>query len=247
MTAMMESQKYQTKATADGGIDPLMYETGTNLTLSGFTHGLTGYWKLDEGIGLSAADSSGFNNMGSLVSNPAWVTGKAGKALSFNGTPGQEVSIPNLSSYTFDADTSMSVSAWVYVDPSNPPGRSADLVEHGVPGNANGTGFALTTIYFTVNDNVGTGDRNSFVLTSGQWYFLVGVYDRASNKTFMYIDGALSASISTPQGVIDDSGPLTIGFGGERGSALIGIIDDIRVYRRALSAAEISTIYNATK
>src|ERR1019366_5109600 len=58
------------------------------------TTGLVGWWKLDDGSGTSAADSSGTGNTGTLTNGPAWTTGGMNNgALSFNGT-NSYVSIP---------------------------------------------------------------------------------------------------------------------------------------------------------
>ncbi len=54
---------------------------------------LVGHWKLDEGSGDVAHDSSGNGNDGNLVGNPQWVAGKIGGALEFDGT-GSIVDIP---------------------------------------------------------------------------------------------------------------------------------------------------------
>ncbi|MBI3415695.1 MAG: hypothetical protein HY043_10335, partial [Verrucomicrobia bacterium] len=43
---------------------------------------LVGYWKLDDGSGLSAVDSSGNGNTGTLVNGPTWTTGQFGGGLS---------------------------------------------------------------------------------------------------------------------------------------------------------------------
>ena len=50
------------------------------------TADLVGYWSLNEGAGLAAADSSGFGHNGTLTSGPSWVAGKSGTALAFSGT-----------------------------------------------------------------------------------------------------------------------------------------------------------------
>ena len=47
---------------------------------------MLGWWRLNEGSGSTASDSSGNNNDGTLVGNPQWVVGVAGSALEFNGT-----------------------------------------------------------------------------------------------------------------------------------------------------------------
>src|SRR3989338_5705843 len=53
--------------------------------VASLTTGLVGHWKFDEGTGLSAGDSSGNNNTGTLVNGPTWTTGKIGQALNFDG------------------------------------------------------------------------------------------------------------------------------------------------------------------
>ncbi len=47
--------------------------------------GLVGWWRLDEGSGTTAYDSSGNGRHGTLLGNPQWVTGKIGGALEFDG------------------------------------------------------------------------------------------------------------------------------------------------------------------
>ena len=68
----------------------------------------TGYWKLDEGSGSTAADSSGNGHPGTLVSSPTWTTGELGGGLAFNGTS-QYVTcqLLNLNSNT------VTISGWV--------------------------------------------------------------------------------------------------------------------------------------
>ena len=51
----------------------LLYNGGHPIDLTG-TAGLVGYWKLDEGSGTVAADSSGKGNTGTLTNTPAWQT-----------------------------------------------------------------------------------------------------------------------------------------------------------------------------
>jgi len=55
-----------------------------NNTQQGIT-GLTAEWKLDDGTGTSAVDSSGNGNTGTLTNGPTWTAGNTGGALSFTG------------------------------------------------------------------------------------------------------------------------------------------------------------------
>jgi len=65
---------------------PLVLVLGLNLTNTASAE-LVGWWKLDEGSGTTAYDSSGNGNDASFKGAPAWVEdGKFGKALKFNGS-----------------------------------------------------------------------------------------------------------------------------------------------------------------
>ncbi len=107
-------------------------------------------------------------------------------------------------------------------------------------------GFALgtaggTTTYTFIwdeepNDLVKTGGSS---LSIGDWQQLVSVYDRDGNLS-VYLEGVLvdTTDISSEGGSIDNARSLTIGAisGGEFGEQNFGgLIDDIRIYNRALS------------
>ena len=75
-----------------GGYQSDMYcDGGAWISMGGpvgnTTNGLVGWWKLDDGSGTSAMDSSGNGNTGTLNNSPTWTTsGMNGGALTFNGT-----------------------------------------------------------------------------------------------------------------------------------------------------------------
>src|SRR3989339_108632 len=72
-----------------------------------------GEWRFEEGSGTSAADTSGGNNNGILVNSPAWLTGKIGKALQFDGL-NTYVTISDANA--LDLAAGMSLEAWVKSD-----------------------------------------------------------------------------------------------------------------------------------
>ena len=69
---------------------------------------LVGWWKLDEGGGTTANDSSGNGMNGTLVGGPVWVDGQLKKALQFNGID-QYVEIPHDPSLTVDSEVTVMV------------------------------------------------------------------------------------------------------------------------------------------
>jgi hypothetical protein len=71
------------------------------------TSSLVAAYSFDEGSGGSSADASGNGRTATLIGNPAWVAGRNGSALNFNGTSGYARTnlVTNLSSWT--------ISGWV--------------------------------------------------------------------------------------------------------------------------------------
>src|SRR3989344_6333653 len=92
----------------------------TQAQTADITSGLVAHYKFDEGSGTTASDSSGNNNIGTLINNPAWTTGKIGGGLSFDGVD-DYVNISNESAFDFERTNPFSISAWV-----NYPSGSSD-------------------------------------------------------------------------------------------------------------------------
>jgi PKD repeat protein len=205
---------------------------------------LVAEWHFDEGTGLTAGDTSGNGNDGTLVNNPAWVTGKVGKGLSFDGTNDYVVCGQGSSLKITGAIT---VEAWVkwqgagnpyFVTRTGGPGhRSFDL-----SGNEDGT----------VEFRVGGADCNSIkssgtiTIPTNEWVYLVGTYE-PSSYVRLFVNGALAkentASIPASQG---DNG-LAWYTGAREGNQgwFNGIIDEAKIYNGALSAEEIMANYEA--
>jgi len=81
-------------------------------------------------------------------------------------------------------------------------------------------------------------------LTASQWYHVTVTYDSngLNGNLKMYINGEFFKSNQVSGNITDPTSSLSIGSNGSN-----DIIDEVRVYNRALSDAEIAAIYNATK
>ncbi|MEM3944691.1 MAG: LamG domain-containing protein [Thermofilaceae archaeon] len=82
---------------------------------------------------------------------------------------------------------------------------------------------------------------STFPLTCGRWYFLAATYDRVEQR--IYIDGKLNARTSNSIPIPTTANPLYVGDRYDHTRRFHGIIDDVRIYNRALSDDEIRTIY----
>ncbi len=261
LNAMFESSKYRfsgekDRTSKDGGDFWAVYELGSNLTLSPLNNsGLVSYWKFDGGTSGSIAnnttigfeDAAGNNNGTAKNANGtgmAWTTGKLSGAVSFDGTD-DYIYIP---SFPFP-DSEGTMEAWVWFP-------SATQSTHGtilrIDGASPWTYHILQRnpnsnyISYTVYD--GSNDRSvGYTVVPGNWYHLVATHSLSSNKIELFINGISRNTGSHPTVTTCNGKELGIGAISDGGNPLKGSIDEVRIYNRALSAAEISAIYNATK
>jgi hypothetical protein len=190
---------------------------------------------MDAGSGTTLTDLSGNNNTGTL-SNTSWTsTGKYGGALSFNGTNAW-VTIPD--SNTLDLTTGMTLEAWVNPTTLGTSWRTVMLKET--------TGNMTYSLYANRNTqvpntqvNIG-GEQNvngSAQLPLNTWTHLAASYDGANLK--LYTNGLQTGTIPLAGAIATSTGALRIGGNNIWPEWFSGQIDEVRVYNKALTQAEI--------
>lgn len=215
-----------------------------------------GHWKLDEGSGTTTADASGSGNTGTLgtsPANPAWGTGKLGSALNFDGADdvvnaGSGTSLDNL--------TAVTVAAWIKADTLGEGGKGRIVVKGASVGPTAGWHLHVNTsnsLEFRVDYSTTDLSRVSAdsVFGIGAWKHVVVTWTGSATATNIrfYVDGVETGYGTTTNGVgtraIDGTSNLYIGneSGGTR--TFDGHLDDVRVYSRALTAAEVTALYRA--
>ncbi|HUX35568.1 MAG TPA: LamG domain-containing protein, partial [Candidatus Paceibacterota bacterium] len=230
--------------------------TGSDLNLSPLfsSNGLVGYWKFDEGQGTSTQDSSGNGNGGTLggsIDLPTWQSNcQVGGCLSFDGTD-DYVSVPVFTSI----DTgSFTIMHWFKLSTT---GKDEGSVGKSAPYNLNNPGYAIrflasgNNIGTDINISSGTGAQStiSYKWNTSTWHYIAWVVNRIIGTYDIYIDGqdvASGTGIPTT-GSTAIASSLNFGNGGNSAWFTLGSLDDIRIYNRALSAAEVMALYNATK
>jgi hypothetical protein len=202
--------------------------------------GLVAAYGFEEGSGSTTADASGNSNAGS-ISGASWTTsGRYGNALTFNGSSNL-VNVNDASS--LDLTTGMTVEAWVY--PTTLSGwRTVVLKEM-----SGGLSYAL----YAYDDapppaayiNTGSSDLSA-VGTAGialnTWTHLAETYDGTTLRLF--VNGTQVGSRAVSGSIRVSTNPLRIGGNTIWGEYFSGRIDEVRVYNRALSQAEIQTDMN---
>lgn len=214
------------------------------------TSGLAGWWGFDEGTGVVTFDSSGNNNNGALSGTtiPTWTSGKVGPyALNFNGN-GQYVDAGT----KFPLITSaITISAWV--NPGATQTAYADIWGDHQDGFK---GMVMRQNASTLNQynwSYGNGinwinGSGFFNLQTNTWQHVVAVKD--SQYCYVYINGTeqVSARVSCADNIVPATViNFSVGIGYSGGVRYFnGQIDDVRVYNRALSAAEINQLYSSS-
>lgn len=201
-----------------------------------------GWWKLDENQGTSqVSDSSGNGWTLTMVSAPGWTVGKYGSALNFNGTQ------PNLKSVSLSAANvsgPITVEAWIKPTVSSQTYQPAEIVSK------TAAGFYYRLEVFTGNVvRFRTFGVSNDILTSNgavnvnQWNHLAAVYD-GSNK-YIYINGMLDISVAASGTMSTSADALFIGgYDGGTRSIWQGLIDDVKIYDYARTAAQVAYDYN---
>ncbi|TSC58034.1 MAG: hypothetical protein Greene041619_813 [Candidatus Peregrinibacteria bacterium Greene0416_19] len=235
LTASFESAKMINELQKDGGPDPALFEIGSDLALAPFARGLTGYWKLDEVFGPSAADSSGNAYAGTLSSvGTAWVPGKVGGGgLSFDGTNYTSfVSIPQV----LQGSSPFTAMAWI--KPTNPPLPWQTVLGEGCSGFD--FGVNVGNLYFGRNCGAGTFYLGPPV-GANVWVHAAMTWDGTTNHLFANGVKTVGGTNSFTHTV------LSLGSYNSASERFNGIIDDVRVYNRVLSDTEIKFMYDVTK
>ncbi len=215
--------------------------TGVVLKAAIAGDGLVGYWSFDEGVGTVAYDRSGNENTGTLSWStlPTWTVGKLWKSLSFSGW---YITIP--SSPTLDNVTHVTVSAWVNSTSWSDTDRKWIFI-HGLSYylTVNPDGFVCIYAYGK-NPEWYHCDTTSLPLNS--WQQLTMTTNNIGFK--LYINGQLRLSKASFGKMKFASERSSIGSEwSENGRYFNWLIDEVRIYNRALSDSEIQTLYNATK
>ncbi|MEW6027227.1 MAG: DUF2341 domain-containing protein [Planctomycetota bacterium] len=221
--------------------------------LSGvFGSGIVGFWPFTEGAGTTTYDRSGSGNNGTLTNGPTWTAGRYGNAPSFDGVDDY---VALGTSSTLDVySNEFSIETWF-----NMP--SASLM--------NRTLFVSATtddkgIGFFINRGVGGVDGNAIDLQKGEvidqaiaytfnantWYHTVAVQRFAGanpSQVDFYVNGSFIGSYVNTSAYVSAAGFIK-GIGCKQAPVanenyFQGLIDEFRIYNRALSAAEIASRY----
>src|SRR3989338_11551701 len=221
--------------------------------------GLVGYWTFDgKDLNTGAAlDASGQGNHGALVNmstSTSRVPGKLGQALKFDGVDDYVLTpAGTVSSLSFIQNTKIfTVSLWTKVGTGNYAsflGNSCSSLGKGYlfsPGNT-----TEMRTFMGTGGNFSRAYTSSAPITDNKWHHLTFIGNGTTASFQIYMDGMAKAMTVVNDGDLssgDSTRAMMIGrnqiSGCELGTTYpSNLIDDVRIYNRALSAAEITALY----
>ncbi|WP_167357038.1 LamG-like jellyroll fold domain-containing protein [Paenibacillus pectinilyticus] len=205
------------------------------------TNDVSAWYKFDESSGTTASDSSGNGKNATLSGTPSFIAGKSGNAVNLNGST-DYASLPtgivsNLNDFT--------IAAWVKPNSVSKWSRVFDF----------GTG---TSKYMFLTVNAGSAPRFAITtsgssaeqqlnapsaLPTGTWTHLAITW--SGNTGTLYVNGVAVATNTNMTFKPSDLGATNQNYFGKsqyNDPYLNGLVDQFKIYNRALSASEVSTL-----
>jgi hypothetical protein len=218
----------------------MVYEDGllVNQTrlITELSNGLVAYYDLDESSGTLAYDSLNLLNMTEIgTSSLPGYTGKLGNSWNFS------YDSHNLATYStsgISGSSPRTISGWIYFEDDNSNSVMA------------GIGYSGASQEFAIGRNADnnvhfTGWMNDFsgnaILNASNWYHLAATYDGATVS--IYVDGELDSTAVKALSTTD----WYIKIGTRQGWTIghNGLIDEVGIWERELTADEVSELYNS--
>ncbi|MBL8210482.1 MAG: putative Ig domain-containing protein [Bryobacterales bacterium] len=199
-----------------------------------------GHWTMDDGSGSTVSNARGSALYGGLVGPGAWTAGRIGRALRLSG--GGHVRVedaPDLraSNFTISLWFKAASTSAVQMLVSKPFGRSAD--------NSVAIYLANGRIHFHTSGFAGA--MSSEPVPAGVWTHLA--IGKHQGTATMYVNGVVVSTAAAPETVMFDAQPLLFGAEDD-GSGIMatfanGELDDVRLYNRGLTAAEVYSLVSS--
>lgn len=210
---------------------------------------LVAWWAGDN----NAHDLSSSANHGAMQGSGTYVPGKVGSAFSF-ASNADYVSVPDHAALNFGTGD-FSMDAWIRTTSSSQ--MFVVSKTSGPSGNTAGYYFQISGGFFAWGVHDGThnfagGAITGVTLNDGQWHLLAATVQRGTPTTVsLYVDGQFIATATANNtqnltGSVSNTGPLLIGQSQYiAGLGFVGQIDELELFNRVLTSAEITALYNA--
>ncbi len=209
------------------------------------TEGLITCWSFDQRDGGRVQDGSGNEHHGKTLGDPVFAEGVRGQSLRLHGRV-DYVAVADAEDLDF-SDATFSVAAWVNVytrrgDQQMIVGKnvySANQREWGLMVDAD-----WRFRFYLQHDKRWNTVQSQTVPVLGQWYHVTVTLD--AGRASLFVNGNREAQAELGESVPNTEAPLTIGGindGGRLRQMMLGAVDEVRLYNRALSAEDVAGMH----
>ena len=217
-------------------------DTNNHYSFIDYDNGLMAWHRFDDTSGNTSIDLGPNGNNGTLNGTLIVDSGRFGKAGKFDGI--DDALIVNYSNSLNNAiNNSVTISVWVY--PTSNLTGARHIVSKGDTGGIILKGIGTRDVAFQISENSLRTFNEALPLNA--WTHIAASYNKNTSEAKIYINGIINntGSYSTYFSLYPTD-ELMIGFAKYEGSHFNGSIDEVMMFNRSLSAAEISSLYNAT-
>ncbi len=252
LSAAQITANYNSRSNPEG-VSSALGENTQNMPAA-LSNGLVGYWKVDESSG-NISDSSGNSNTLTNNNTVSFTTGKYGNGGSFASASSETFSVADGSQSGLEGMSELSISLWVnpttFADNShmvvkdNTNGQCSFLLNYGFNGQINF--FACSSGFY------GSGIQNSAsannLISTNNWSHIVvtskGGVARLYKNGVEQVSGDFPRT-DTSSSIFNSTSAFSLGGGTSNSvtSYMNGKLDDVRIYNRGLSPAEVTQLYN---
>ena len=202
--------------------------------------GLVAHYRLNETSGTVADDAAGSYN-GTLRNGAAWAPGRYAGGVSFDGV-NDYISLPAINA----SGSGLTVAMWVRTSSFQPSDQQFLSKATGTSEQQHDWMLGLSSgrrLRFRLRSNAVTSTltANSGDLPQNTWYHATATYD--GTRMRLYVNGVEVGSTSKSGAVaMNPNVPVNLGRNSGGGRYMKGVLDDVRIYNRALTPAEIKTV-----
>jgi hypothetical protein len=199
-------------------------------------NGLTAYYPMEG----NANDTAGANN-GTLLGGPVFAAGKVGQAIQFDGLDDY---VDCGAAPALDIRDTITLSCWIKVAAFTKNWETI-LAKGDNSYRMSRSATTGNSVHFGCNGPTGANLNATALVTDNNWHHIACVYDGV-NK-IVYVDGSEDARLASTGQIALSTYPLWIGNNsGSTARQLGGLVDEVRIYNRALSAAEVAGMAGRT-
>ena len=211
---------------------------------------LVAYWSLDEASG-NAIDAATGNDLTETVGTIASTTGRVSTARDFEATETEYFAIADNADLS-TGDIDFTIAAWVQLE--SKPATEMDIVSKF---ETSGNQREYRMRYFNTTDRLTwTVDSNGATPvtvswgsapSTATWYFVVAWHDSVNNVIGISVNDGTPVTSAHTVGVLNGTSPFHIGALGRAAATFYwdGLIDEVGLWKKVLTAAEITWLYNA--